>query len=192
MHELLSIPTWAGVAITLAAFCAMAVMPVKRCGALTSNGTPCRRAAYPGGTRCNLHGGATPQAKAAAQQTLDRLRLPAIEALHEVIETFLAARCDVCGNPNGDASAVIKACTAVLDRTGMPRGLSVTHSKADPAPEEWMQYLTDRELAEFDTKWQRLRALGESRMRGDLPDVVVLPVVKDGLLIGRKSEVDEG
>ncbi len=43
----------------------------QRCGAKArSTGNPCKRAPVPGGKRCRLHGGASPQAKAAAEARL--------------------------------------------------------------------------------------------------------------------------
>ena len=162
----------------------------------TSNGTPCRRAAYPGGTRCHLHGGASPQAKAAAQRVLDRARLLAIEALFAIIDTFLAAIAD--GNPTGDAHAVIKACIAVLDRTGLHPTLSVKHSKDDSEPEEWMESATDEELQQIVAFMQRIRAQVEQRMRTlDLalptpaPNLFALPVAaQDGVVV--ETEDEEG
>lgn len=41
-----------------------------RCGARTRSGGNCRRYTVNGGTRCRLHGGASPQAKAAAKRRL--------------------------------------------------------------------------------------------------------------------------
>lgn len=42
----------------------------ERCGARTRNGGTCRRWPIAGGTRCKLHGGGSPRAKAAAQRRL--------------------------------------------------------------------------------------------------------------------------
>jgi hypothetical protein len=192
MHELLTIVHGLGASVALAGLCAMAVLPVRLCGALTSNGTNCRRAAYPGGTRCNLHGGASPQAIAGAQRFLDRARMPAIEAMNDIILTFLSARCELCGNPTGDAHAVIKACTAVLDRTGLHPSLTVKHTHGDSEPDEWMAYLTDAELAEFSAWSRRVQALAEARM--DAPSITVLPVnAQAGVLVERgETEDDKG
>ena len=40
------------------------------CGAKTRNGGTCKRSPVPGGKRCRMHGGASPQAKAAAERRL--------------------------------------------------------------------------------------------------------------------------
>jgi hypothetical protein len=93
------------------------------CGAATHNGTPCKRPVKMGFTRCHKHGGASPEAKIKAEQAMALARMPAIEALYDVIDRFLSARCDTCGLPNADAAttrATIRACEVVLDRTGMP------------------------------------------------------------------------
>lgn len=90
------------------------------CGVITSKGTPCRRQAAPGFTRCNLHGAATPGAKQVAAQMLAQARVPGIEALHDIIAQFLENRCATCGYPNGDTETqrtVIAAAKVVLDRT---------------------------------------------------------------------------
>ena len=41
------------------------------CTATNRSGTPCKRAAVPGATVCRMHGGASPQVKAAAQRRLE-------------------------------------------------------------------------------------------------------------------------
>lgn len=58
------------------------------CGARTRNGGTCRRPPVPGGTRCRLHGGASPQAQAKAQE-----RLAVAAAEREVVR--LGARRDI-------------------------------------------------------------------------------------------------
>jgi hypothetical protein len=88
----------------------------------TSRGTPCRLPVRAGFTRCQLHGGATPAAKIKAETMLAQARLPAIEALFEILDQFHATTCAMCGFPKGDADEkrmIIQTCKTVLDRTGM-------------------------------------------------------------------------
>lgn len=51
------------------------------CGAKTRDGDPCRNAPLPGQLRCRMHGGASPQARAAAER-----RLAEAEAVRAVSE----------------------------------------------------------------------------------------------------------
>lgn len=46
-----------------------------RCTATARSGDRCRRRSIPGGSVCTMHGGASPQAKAAAQRRLEQMRL---------------------------------------------------------------------------------------------------------------------
>ena len=55
--------------------------PHALCGAKTRDGDPCRNAPLPGQLRCRMHGGASPQARAAAER-----RLAEAEAVRAVSE----------------------------------------------------------------------------------------------------------
>lgn len=46
-----------------------------RCGARTKNGDPCQLRPLKGATRCRRHGGASPQAKAAAARRIEKQKL---------------------------------------------------------------------------------------------------------------------
>lgn len=73
-------------------------------------------------TRCNLHGGANPSAKIKAEQMLAQARIPACEALFEIIESWSRDTCQTCHHPSGDTDrvrSIIRACQVILDRTGM-------------------------------------------------------------------------
>ena len=50
-----------------------------------AKGTQCGRTAIPGGTVCRYHGGAAPQVKLKAQERLDRLVVPAIGRLEQLM-----------------------------------------------------------------------------------------------------------
>src|ERR1035437_1251798 len=91
---------------------------VRTCGAATTSGPPCRRAVAPGFTRCNLHGGHTPLARQAAQETLAAAALPSARVPLEIVSRWLDERCPVCGFPTGDPMPVLRAAQMVLDRTG--------------------------------------------------------------------------
>jgi hypothetical protein len=97
-------------------------------------GAPCQRDVAPGFNRCYLHGGATPGAKLAAERALAVARMPAIEALHQILHDWDAAKCQVCGRPNFEnAHPVIRAAIAILDRAGFgPKAtLEVTKPEQD-------------------------------------------------------------
>src|SRR5438132_4002608 len=106
-----------------------------QCGATSrTTGGPCKRNCALGFTRCYLHGGASPGAKAAAERALALARLPAIEALHQIIADWEATGCESCGLHSMDdrtLAPLIRACQLVLDRTGMgPRAtVEVTPSE---------------------------------------------------------------
>lgn len=89
---------------------------------MTRHGKPCQRDCAAGFTRCSKHGARLPEAKIKAEQALALARMPAIEALHDIVEQFAENPCAMCGYPIGDAEEkrmVIQAARAVLDRTGM-------------------------------------------------------------------------
>jgi len=114
----------------------------KRCEAQTGNGTPCRRFPIRGGTRCTLHGGGTPQARRVALEMLALARLPAARALLRVIEDWEADACDACGRPCGDPGPVIRAATAVLDRTGFHPAMTVQVDHGEPPAASWLRWLS--------------------------------------------------
>ena len=106
-----------------------------RCGALTTAGTPCRRATIRGGTRCTLHGGASPQARRVAEEALAIARVPAARVLQMIIEDWMADYCETCGRPQGNPGPVIRAATAVLDRAGLHPSMSLDVARAPDVPE---------------------------------------------------------
>ena len=57
-----------------------------RCSAHSKQtGAPCKQPPIPGGTVCRYHGGAAPQVKQKAQERLDRLVVPAIGRLEQLM-----------------------------------------------------------------------------------------------------------
>jgi hypothetical protein len=122
------------------------------CGAPKTNGMPCKRQVAPGFTRCNLHGGANPAAKIKAEQMLAQARLPACEALYDIIEGWQRDRCAVCGYPSNDTDmlkTIIRAAQVILDRSGLgPRATLEVAKQTDGDLN--LDLLTDEELAEMD------------------------------------------
>lgn len=117
------------------------------------NGLPCNRERAPGMTRCNLHGGANPAAKIKSEQMLAQARLPACEALFEIIDRWHAEDCLTCGYPKaGDidtTKTIIRACQVILDRTGIgPRSTVETVPQKDGDLD--LDLLTDDEMARLD------------------------------------------
>ena len=108
-----------------------AIHPMKpRCGATTSNGSPCRRWPIAGGRRCPKHGGGSPQAKAKAairaelaQWSLnDTTRDPSITLLQLLSQSaaraeLLAAELETLVEEFGLPGALVGEAT-VLDRHG--------------------------------------------------------------------------
>src|SRR5690606_6561634 len=127
------------------------------CGARTREGDSCRRAPVRGTNRCSLHGGNAPQVKRRVMETMAAAALPAAEFLLDLIERWRANVCETCGLPKGDPNPVIKAATAVLDRTGFGSSakLNVHHSLEEPfdgdAVAAWMP---DHQLEQIDA-WMR-------------------------------------
>ena len=104
---------------------------------LRANGDPCGNDKVPGTHRCHMHGGSTPTALRKAQEAAALLRMPALESMHEVLETMMnvirqfgANTCPTCGYPKGDsdelhavakvASVVVRQAQTIMDRTGIP------------------------------------------------------------------------
>jgi hypothetical protein len=106
----------------------------------------------PGFTRCRLHGGDSPLARQAAQETLAAAALPAAAVLFDILDQWRRTKCPVCGMPTGDPSPVIRAATAVLDRTGLgpSASLSVSSPGQEPRDYAYMRWLTDAELDQFE------------------------------------------
>lgn len=78
----------------------------RQCTALTRFGVRCTRPPIPGGLVCNVHGGAAPMARLAAQRRLLTMVEPAFDALMNAIAA-------------GDIKEQIKAATIILDRAGV-------------------------------------------------------------------------
>lgn len=79
------------------------------------SGQRCKRRPIPGGTVCVKHGGGAPQVKDAAQARLDRLVIPAIDRIAQLIEQ------------KEFPSVAYQASKDVLDRQ---RGKAVEHIEA--------------------------------------------------------------
>lgn len=70
-----------------------------------ATGERCRRQAIAGGFTCRVHGSAAGHVRKAARQRLSELLKPALGALGEALES-------------GNYSAMVRAATVILDRTG--------------------------------------------------------------------------
>jgi hypothetical protein len=80
----------------------------KVCGAETRDGSPCQRSPIPGGSRCHLHGGGSPQARQKAKERLLAAADPAAGALVEIVK-----------DEEARASDRIRAAKEILDRAGV-------------------------------------------------------------------------
>lgn len=146
-----------------------------QCGALTANGTPCKRYTIRGGTRCTLHGGGSPEAKRVAEEMLAVARVPAARVLLQIIEDWEADRCGVCGRPSGDAGPVIRAAMAVLDRAGMHPSMSVQVSREPDTHTEALHNMSIAELiVDTEATLERLRELLARQLETSMKDDVIV------------------
>lgn len=86
------------------------------------NGDPCKLPVGVGHLYCHLHGATAPASRAKAERALTLARLPACEALFDIIENWQRATCATCGHPDGSVKmlqTIVKTSTAILDRTGL-------------------------------------------------------------------------
>jgi hypothetical protein len=158
-----------------------------KCGEINrQNGLPCKRNAGIGFTKCSLHGGHNVTAKIKAEQMLAQARLPACEALFDIIDQWQAETCGTCGYPKTDtdtAKVIIRAAQVILDRTGVgPRATLEVTKQTDGDLD--LDLLTDQEMARMDFLLAELKALKDGvRVRlglGAQPHVVsVLPATPD-------------
>jgi hypothetical protein len=158
-------------------------VPVRLCGALTSSGTPCRRACLRGGVKCALHGGASPDALRVATETLIGARVLAARVLLEVMDNWTADLCDTCGRPKGDPIPVIRAAQLVLDRTGLgpTSTLTVDHATGGASYARWMTQEQARTVGEIVADSKARMEAGEPPPFLRLAEVA--PYEQDGPLI---------
>lgn len=149
-------------------------------GGKNSIGEPCGRKPAQGFVRCNLHGGATAAAKIKAEQAMALSRMPAIEALHVIIEQFLSKTCAACGLPTGDTDekrVIVRTAQAILDRTGMgPKSMIELTQQSDGVVN--LELLTDDERAELFgllARVKELKAALRQRAMGSLANPPALP-----------------
>lgn len=144
-----------------------------KCGAAKTNGLPCQRGCSPGMTRCNLHGGANPAAKIKSEQMLAQARLPACEALFEIIDTWSREVCAVCNHPSADIDqmkVIIRAAQVILDRSGLGPRATVEITKQTDGDLDF-DLLTDGEMAEMDRLLGEIKEL-KARIRLRLDHIV--------------------
>lgn len=113
----------------------------RRCTATNRSGEQCKLAPIVGGFVCSLHGGKAPQVQQAARERLAALVDPSVDAFRRILAS--PDRCELCGR-SADMAVVVRAATAVLDRTGYGPNSTVV-VQARPAP-RWVEYLTDDQL----------------------------------------------
>lgn len=134
---------------------------MKCAGTVKATGLPCQRDVANGFTRCYVHGAATLSSKHAAEKALAFARMPAIEALHQMIEDWHGTACPTCGRPAQQVeilNPVIRACQIILDRTGF--GPRATLEVAKPETAEFdVALLTDSERARLAAAISVVRSL---------------------------------
>jgi hypothetical protein len=125
-----------------------------------------------------MHGGNTPAAKFKAQQALALARMPAIEALHSIIEQFLEKTCGACGYPSGDTDeqrSVIAAAKITLDRTEM--GPTLKHQITSSSTADLnLDLLTTEEKAELIGLLARVKEIKAILRHRQFPNDTDTPV----------------
>ena len=102
------------------------------CGAKTAAGNPCRRSPIRGGSRCVLHGGASPLARQEAERRLLLGVSLSLDRLLDALEEHDHPPCDHCGCSPGRADpTVLRAAIALLDRSGFGPGIRLQHSNEE-------------------------------------------------------------
>ena len=119
-----------------------------RCTATNRRGTRCGARAIAGATVCRLHGGASPQVKAAAAKRLEELKPAAIQYYEWLL------------NQNEYPSAGLGAANSVMDRVD---GRPVEHVQMDVTAKPDLSRLSDEELALVEGILARARALPAAR-----------------------------
>jgi len=107
-----------------------------RCQFIKWNGVQCsREATNDRDKRCSTHGNRGAAAKTVSQQALAMARMPACEALYDIIDNWDRARCPKCLLPDSSTKmlrTIIHAAQVVLDRTGMgPRSTVELQAQSD-------------------------------------------------------------
>lgn len=158
--------------------------PCKSCGCinnpggpgLRANGEACGNTKIPGTFKCHMHGGSTPAARMKAENALALLRLPSIEALHEVLELQLNIirryeenTCPTCNYPKGDTdeihaiskvcSVIVRQAQAIMDRTGLPARAEIAIKQSDGDLD--LKLLTTEERSDMIAVLARLKELKE-------------------------------
>ena len=99
------------------------------CGAKTAAGNPCRRAPIVGGSRCCLHGGASPLARQEAERRMLLGVSFALDRLLDAVAEHDHEPCALCGcDPSKADPTVLRAAVALLDRSGFGPGVRLQHS----------------------------------------------------------------
>lgn len=146
---------------------------------MNRKGLPCQRNVQPGLTACNMHGGASPAAKIKAEQMLAQARLPACEALFEIIDQWHETMCATCGYPSGDVDTqkvILRAAQLILDRTGMgPRSTVEMVPQKDGDLD--LELMTDEEMAQLDLLLGQVKDL-KDRVRLRLAQMIAVPVAQ--------------
>lgn len=108
-----------------------------RCGVRTrSQGLPCKVRPNFGHGRCRKHGAMAPESLAKSERALAVARMPAIEAVLDLLDQYNSQTCGTCGYPLHDVESkrtMLTAAKLVLDRTGLgPKAtLQVNGPQAD-------------------------------------------------------------
>lgn len=157
-----------------------------RCGSLqTQSGLPCRRSPAPGYTVCYKHGARVPSTIAKAERSLALLRMPAIEALMDIIDQWMENTCELCGYPRRgeteDKRVIVQTAKLILDRTGLgPRATLDVNARRTDDGEALVEHMTDAEREQLRGLIDQVNIL-KAAVRGRLAttiDVSPLPIAE--------------
>lgn len=149
-----------------------------KCGRPRTNGQPCNNKPMPGSVACSLHGGANLSAKIKAEQMLAQARLPACEALYDILENWQRATCLACGYPSGDTNllkTIIRACQVILDRTGMGPRTTIEVIKQTDGDLD-LDLCTEDELKLLDDRLDALKEI-KTGIRARLDRIAYPPTI---------------
>lgn len=168
-----------------------------RCGSLeTQCELPCIKTPRPGFTACPAHGGQAPQTIKKAERLLIVARLPAIEALLDIVDQYNSETCAECGYPIHDVEekrVIERVARTIFDRTGLPAKATIEVKDERKAEDMDLGLLTPAELAELDVLLAGMAAL-KVRVRDRLAQPAPLAIAEgtyvEGVVIPTPAEGD--
>ena len=146
-----------------------------------------------GGTRCVLHGGASPLARQAAERRLLYGVSLALDRLLDVLaEHDHEGPCALCGcSPLARDPVVIRAALGLLDRSGFGPGVRLEHSTEDRAALKEIRVrivdVDQKQLAEYEASDKEVLAERNARYNQELEEQAELDKGKHAVTDGKNA-----